>query len=652
MRRLVTTLAVAAALVGCGETSDFDLSTAGGEEPAPRIDPDNPNRIWGYEFTPEVAANADLVYGDMYLRPGIESYVVKAEHTDDVEFFPDGVAFFEGGALEDIERADVGDVVFSEEWVGRIVSIERGEIGAYVELEQFNLLEIVYGDFEIDFGEAISRGLGQEYGMWNPEEGWLPPERWPHLENEQLGDIEPLPNIDSELVTHRQAIGCSGSRPTTCEFFPSMNIAASYEISGDLTSKVEVTGSLRLPIDFDASFHAHYDSWVPFDQVEFPSGYECADGDDICIDQVLFLVAPRVEVEVGAKLDMKAKIVGWKVPDRSKNITRRQLPGIPVVAGVSIVPTLVLDKVAEIALNQQVILEGKLNVSGRAPVGFEYLRNRAAARRHCGTGIHCRSGFNGIPQRGVRGRSATFSATPSVDLTFDVASLTAKVGVDASIVLGVAPSVPLATIDGPKAGLEVAYEAKWTPVVWAANNSNPCLKMGLKATPYVGYTGAVRIRGVDRPILSVGEYKAELNPMEFGTQTFQEPCADFTAPQSIELRVTSNDPQGLGDVSGFEIDAVYVTRGNQTFYPTNQNKAARPDATCDDLGANVGVIGSSARFDFGRDLLPGDVVHVVRINDSQGGTCQMSGTADVWTIKDSGNVKIGTVQSGNTTFTL
>lgn len=656
MKKLISVLAlVAFAAAGCGEaTAPAPIETA----------------EWTNDESWRSLPNADLVTGTVIYRKNVESFVFESVAPEDIEFVDADLLYVRGEVHRRLAGAKDYDLLWTPDLVLTIESVRRGPEGSYVRVRPFELIEYVWGDFEIDTGEAFTRGMMAEAGLWTPEGGYvIPPEVAYEMTPSELDALLSFQNGDYDVRLHSQRANFTlGTIELTRDFnFGKVDNRDVFKLGlkGTVRFPVEVEGVVRLRAykeDAFLWFDADIDVSSEASNGEYP---RCFNGrtDRTCVDQVLVKFVPGLDVGMEAKLSatliefFESKLDGDKHP-----ILRRDLAQIPLGAFLKLKPNFFIKPVAEASANATIDLTGSINGQLRYPLGLEYFGDWHAARALCGSPCYsadcgCQVGANMLPNARHR---ATFQVDKTASISEAVGTIEAKLGVKFGLGLGISPSVGVVTIDGIEAGMKLLGEGKFMPFRFGTSSSDPCLKLEGKAVPYAALDARLRWDlGKKGELFKIATAEFDVTALSLGRAYENNSfCVDLTPRNQVVMTVTNaNTPSGRRDLNGYEVDAVWVTRPSdgRVIRPNNAGNSGYPaDGKCDAAGNwfLVDNFTGSKTWTFGENLRPGDIVHVQRITDDFGGACQPSGTAEVFVSGGGAQRRLGTADNSSNSFTF
>lgn len=607
--------------------------------------------------------HADLITGDLQYREDVRNFIIPESRFSEIEHVDDGIIVARGETGRKLATAKSADIIwFGNDTMRSVTEVEETVAGVRVTTVDFWLFDYVWGEFDVDLGEMYTRMRFQELGLWTPEGGWVAP-------RDELVDM-PYPELVGlsralETNDYREFVSArtgSVNGPTLTVSHPELKYrdpngsgeSIELKVTGEIKFPMSVEGIIRLRVvRCSGGIQVCRDdsNWVQrktsisasVDSESSDGKYEnCAidrfRNDDraitTCLDQML------VKFEPGMDPSLKAEVIAnmegffaWRVGEDDDNteVASVDLPDVPLGPYLKLSPSLFVDVIASVGVGTTITFTGEINGALRAPLGVEIFGSERAALDLCGGCVGnaqtcgCNGGFNPLPNR-RHPETKTLNFTAGVSI--ESGKITAKAGLQAGIALGVAPSIGLVVIEGIKAGLRLVGEGKYVAVRAATSGGEPCLKLEGKLIPFGELDPTIILdigEGVE--LADFGAVGVDFAEYSLGKYENNDVCVDLAPRNSIKLTVQGDvQAGGVNDLNGFEVDSVFMVReGNVTY----ANGESEPDGTCNNVTWNgVTTFTGSKTYTFSENLLPGDVITIVRVTEKTG-ECNPSGTATV-----------------------
>ncbi len=471
---------------------------------------------------------------------------------------------------EDVDGMKAGDVLIAwEAYIFFVKEITTTDEGIEILVKRFSVGDAIYGEFDIPIVEPEQSGIGEVS----------------------------TPKITMDLSTF-------GNFPAS--------------VSAQVTS-----ADLDFPVSTDGAFKG---------KIPKISGYRC-EGETVhgyCVD---YLMA-KLTLGFDAHLDMNftaALALEFATADPPPPIAAIQrlnsrILQIPLGAtGLAIQPQFEIPRQISLSFSGEAELGFMAQASARLPLGFEYFNKGYQGHRN--------SDFSWMP-------NARHPATFDKEFT-PTASGSGKVvlhqhigiGIGFRIVPAVSSSVGLSGL-----GFAATLNEDFTYDRFKPNNcleAKLTVKFSAKAQikffidSWVGEwewtlldrTGSAEGGRAIAGSIPIGK-PIELAKVSGGTQF----CGDAGTAKNLRITRVTDEPGGLADGNGYELDAVQVSRTSgsginqttETWEATgatgggNSNAATGvPDAkTCSEFSNKVAAVASSITLTFDKSFKPGDVVNV------------------------------------------
>lgn len=293
-------------------------------------------------FDPDVPAQTQTLDDGVYIEPGLHLRPGITIHEVDPSFDGEirvedaaGTAEFTGASVSEVEGIEEGDILITSQIIARVARVEQSPDGVLVELEDFQIWEVVHGDWSIELPLDVE---GDAFFSVDPE----------------------------DYMTRRQMLSQTFDLSISAEH---RGVEAGFGASMTYRASPKMVFEGKIPFYESSSDYSCSDPQV---EANFGCVFgKCAKRFRYCVDHLLLSIEVGTDFSADASLKATAPLAEEKFPEEER-FRDVALGFIPLAGPFTLRPTLYIDRQAY----AKVLLEGELSVEAgtgvTVPLGFEY----------------------------------------------------------------------------------------------------------------------------------------------------------------------------------------------------------------------------------------------------------------------------------------